>query len=92
MRRSVQSVKDKVVAHVEAEAEQWLGCAMTYTLFQSIQEHFADLTANQPTSLSALNSQTDKLTLGDDVQQVIKCEKKFRFLQTCLSIPRKNRQ
>jgi len=39
------------VSHIEAEAEQWLGSAMTYTLFQSVQERYLDLVCTQPDSL-----------------------------------------
>ncbi|XP_012277950.1 RWD domain-containing protein 4 [Orussus abietinus] len=65
----VQEVKDKVVEHVDNEADQWLGCAMTYTLFQSIQEHLTDLLTAQPDTIGELNSQTSKLTITEDVQQ-----------------------
>ncbi|XP_043282681.1 RWD domain-containing protein 4 [Venturia canescens] len=65
----IQSVKDKIVAHVDSEAEQWLGCAMTYTLFQSVQEHLADLIETQPTSPNELIDKTDKLMISDDTQQ-----------------------
>lgn len=66
----MQEVKDKVVNHVEAEAEQWLGSAMTYTLFQSVQEHCADLVSNQPDSVTEVNSYTSKLKIADESQQV----------------------
>jgi len=68
-RHIVQSVKNKIRAHIEAEADQWLGCAMTYTLFQSVQEHLAELIEEQPASINEINSLTDKLTLGDDILQ-----------------------
>jgi len=70
----VQEVKDKVVSHIEAEANQWLGSAMTYTLFQSVQEHYADLVSMQPDSVIDINSQTSKLKITDETQQV--CLKK----------------
>ncbi|CAK9822001.1 RWD domain-containing protein 4 [Anthophora retusa] len=61
----VQEVRDKVMKHVEAEAEQWLGSAMTYTLFQSVQEHYAELISAQPDSVVDLNSQTSQLKITD---------------------------
>lgn len=67
---SVQEVKDKVVSHVEAEAEQWLGSAMTYTLFQSVQEHYADLISAQPDLTVDVNSYTSKLKITEENQQV----------------------
>lgn len=68
---SVQEVKDTVVSHIEAEAEQWLGSAMTYTLFQSVQEHYADLVSTQPESVTDINSYTSKLKIADENQQVL---------------------
>ncbi|XP_011862342.1 PREDICTED: RWD domain-containing protein 4 isoform X1 [Vollenhovia emeryi] len=65
----VQEVKDKVVSHIEAEAEQWLGSAMTYTLFQSVQEHYADLVCMQPDSIADINSHTNKLKITEENQQ-----------------------
>lgn len=64
----VQEVKDKVVQHVETEADQWLGSAMTYTLFQSVQEHYAELISAQPDSVD-LNTQTSQLKIADENQQ-----------------------
>lgn len=66
----MQEVKDKVVNLVEAEAEQWLGSAMTYTLFQSVQEHYADLVSIQPDLVTDINSYTSKLKIADENQQV----------------------
>lgn len=68
--RSVQEVKDRVVSHLEAEAEQWLGSAMTYTLFQSVQEHYTDLVSTQPDSIMDINSHTSKLKITEGNQQV----------------------
>lgn len=66
----MQEVKDKVVSHVEAEADQWLGSAMTYTLFQSVQEHYADLVSTQPDTVGDINSQASRLKITDEPQQV----------------------
>lgn len=68
----MEEVKDKVVSHIEAEAEQWLGSAMTYTLFQSVQEHYTDLVSMQPNSIIDINSHTSKLKITDENQQVYK--------------------
>lgn len=70
----MQEVKDKVVSHVEAEAEQWLGSAMTYTLFQSVQEHYANLISAQPDSITDINLQTGKLNITDRNLQVYRRE------------------
>lgn len=58
------------MSHIEAEAEQWLGSAMTYTLFQSVQEHYIDLVYTQPDSIADINSQTSKLKITEENQQV----------------------
>ncbi|XP_033230710.1 RWD domain-containing protein 4 isoform X2 [Belonocnema kinseyi] len=65
----VQQVKDKVIAHVEFEAEQWLGSAMTYTLFQSVQESLAELLIAQPDTLSQLESETSNLKISIGAQE-----------------------
>ena len=67
---SVQEVKDKVLQHLEAEANQWLGSAMTYTLFQYVQEHYTELISAQPDSIVDLNLQTNQLKITDENQQV----------------------
>lgn len=72
----VQEVKDNVVKHAEAEADQWLGCAMTYTLFQSVQEHYGELVTAQPDSVIDLNSQTSQLKITDKSQQSEETSKK----------------
>ncbi|KAH0945424.1 hypothetical protein HN011_009481 [Eciton burchellii] len=72
----VQEVKDKVVSHIETEANQWLGSAMTYTLFQSVQEHYADLVSTQPDSVADINSHASKLKITDETQQIGETMKK----------------
>lgn len=68
----MEEVKDRVVSLIEAEADQWLGSAMTYTLFQSVQEHYADLVSMQPDSVVDINLHTSKLKITDENQQVCK--------------------
>lgn len=75
----MQEVKDKVVSHIEAEAEQWLGSAMTYTLFQSVQEHYADLICMQPDSIVDINSHSSKLKVTEETQQVYILHEVDRF-------------
>ncbi|KAL2718842.1 RWD domain-containing protein 4 [Vespula squamosa] len=65
----VQEVKDEVVKQLEAEADQWLGSAMTYTLFQYVQEHLTELLSMQPDSVTEINSQTSKLKISNENQQ-----------------------
>lgn len=73
----MQDVKDKVAKLVEEEAEQWLGSAMTYTLFQSVQEHYAELVSEQPEAVVDINTQTSQLKITDDSQQVRTLSWKF---------------
>lgn len=70
----MQEVKDRVVSHIEAEAEQWLGSAMTYTLFQSVQEYYVDLVSMQPDSIADINSHASKLKITEESQQVSQYE------------------
>ncbi|GAB1868958.1 RWD domain-containing protein 4A [Camponotus japonicus] len=72
----VEEVKDKVVSLIEAEADQWLGSAMTYTLFQSVQEHYADLVSMQPDSVVDINLHTSGLKITEENQQVEETIKK----------------
>ncbi|XP_054008132.1 RWD domain-containing protein 4 [Hylaeus anthracinus] len=72
----VQEVKDKVVKLVEAEADQWLGSAMTYTLFQCVQEHYVELISTQPDSITEVNSHTSQLKLTEEKQQSEETTKK----------------
>lgn len=66
----MQELKDEVVKQLEAEADQWLGSAMTYTLFQYVQEHLTELLSMQPDSVAEINSQTSKLKISNENQQV----------------------
>ncbi|XP_054268420.1 RWD domain-containing protein 4 [Macrosteles quadrilineatus] len=45
-----ESVKQRICEHLLNEADQFLGEAMTYTLFESAREHLEELTAEQPES------------------------------------------
>lgn len=58
---SIQEVKDKIVSHIEVEADQWLGSAMTYTLFQSVQENLPELLIDQPTAVTHIEPSTSNL-------------------------------
>ncbi|XP_076756141.1 RWD domain-containing protein 4 [Xylocopa sonorina] len=72
----VQDVKDRVVQHVEAEADQWLGSAMTYTLFQSVQEHYSELVSEQPDATGDINTQASLLKITEENQQLEETTKK----------------
>lgn len=44
------AVKEGIQAALSTEAEQWLGCGMTYTLFECLKDNLEQLTAAQPES------------------------------------------
>ena len=48
----VESVKQRITDFVLSESEQYLGEAMTYTLFESVKEKMLDLVSNQPDTLT----------------------------------------
>ena len=47
----IEDVKKEIKASVTDEADQWVGCAMTYTLFEWVKENKQQLIANQPDSI-----------------------------------------
>ncbi|CAD6998429.1 RWD domain-containing protein 4 [Ceratitis capitata] len=47
-RNLIPAVKTKIQQVLVEEAEQWLGCGMTYTLFECLKDRQDDLTAEQP--------------------------------------------
>lgn len=48
----MDSVKQRITDFVLRESEQYLGEAMTYTLFESIKEKVLDLVSDQPETVS----------------------------------------
>lgn len=59
-------VKEKITSIVDTEAEQWLGCAMTYTLFECLKEKVAEVLADQ-TEEVVVSSRVEKLVIDDQV-------------------------
>ncbi|CAH0748565.1 unnamed protein product [Diatraea saccharalis] len=57
-------VKEKTLEIVNVEAEQWLGCAMTYTLFECLKEKVSELLAEQ-TEEVVISSRVEKITIED---------------------------
>ncbi|XP_054745223.1 RWD domain-containing protein 4 [Anastrepha obliqua] len=47
-RNLIPDVKKKIQQALTEEAEQWLGCGMTYTLFECLKDRHDDLTIDQP--------------------------------------------
>lgn len=52
----IPSVKQKIQAALLEEGEQWLGCGMTYTLFEFLKERMDELTSEQPEHVSTTQS------------------------------------
>lgn len=44
------AVKEGIQTALSTEADQWLGCGMTYTLFECLKDNMEQLTAEQPES------------------------------------------
>lgn len=42
------TVKEKILSTVSEEGSQWLGCGMTYTIFECLKERVDELTEEQP--------------------------------------------
>ncbi|XP_047988211.1 RWD domain-containing protein 4 [Leguminivora glycinivorella] len=57
------AVKEKILSIVSEEAEQWLGCAMTYTLFECLKERAAEILAAQ--TEEAVVARVEKITIED---------------------------
>lgn len=50
---------------LKEEGEQWLGCGMTYTLFECLKERLAELTAEQPESKDLIQRASVISSSGD---------------------------
>lgn len=58
-------MKERVVSQVSMEAEQYLGTAMTYTLFEFVKEKLEELLAGQPESfISDVTDSVDRITIS----------------------------
>ncbi|PZC84736.1 hypothetical protein B5X24_HaOG204284 [Helicoverpa armigera] len=71
----LQPVKEKILSIVDAEAEQWLGCAMTYTLFECLKERLAEILADQ-TEEVVVTARVEKIVIDDQTEQKKPVEKK----------------
>ncbi|XP_063620927.1 RWD domain-containing protein 4 [Cydia splendana] len=68
------AVKDKILSIVNEEAEQWLGCAMTYTLFECLKERAAEILSEQ--SEEAIVARVEKIVIEDQESESKQAEKK----------------
>lgn len=55
----VDEVKQKIVETLTAEAEQWIGCGMTYTLFECVKDRVTEMMEAQPQPASDAESSED---------------------------------
>ncbi|XP_037821615.1 RWD domain-containing protein 4 [Lucilia sericata] len=60
-RNLVAPVKLAIQTALKEEAEQWLGCGMTYTLFECLKERIDELTAEQPEHAAVQSIDLDKV-------------------------------
>ncbi|XP_075969998.1 RWD domain-containing protein 4 [Anticarsia gemmatalis] len=68
-------VKEKILSIVDSEAEQWLGCAMTYTLFECLKEKVSEILAEQ-TEEVVVSNRIEKIVIDDQYETSKKPEKK----------------
>lgn len=45
-------MKEKISAALSTEAEQWIGCGMTYTLFECLKDRIEEMMEGQPQPVS----------------------------------------
>lgn len=60
-RNLIPEVKSKIIEAVTEEGQQWIGCGMTYTLFECLKERQTELLAEQPDQPAALTDITTSL-------------------------------
>lgn len=73
----------KTVIHkaLKEEAEQWIGCGMTYTLFECLKERIDEITADQPEHATIQSVDLDKvgvsaIQISDNAETIKKDPKK----------------
>lgn len=58
-------MKDKITSAVTEEGNQWLGCGMTYTLFECLKERIEELTEDQPLEVVKAAADEEDTGKGD---------------------------
>lgn len=58
-------MKEKILSIVDSEAEQWVGCAMTYTLFECLKEKTAEILTEQTDE--AVVARVEKMAIAEQV-------------------------
>lgn len=78
---SIAPVKLAIQNALKEEAEQWLGCGMTYTLFECLKERIDELMAEQPEHTTVQSIDLEKvgvsaIQISDNSESVKKEPKK----------------
>ncbi|CAH2086020.1 unnamed protein product [Euphydryas editha] len=60
------SVKEKILSIVNAEAEQWVGCAMTYTIFECLKERVSEILSEQ--TEEAIVARVEKIAITEQTE------------------------
>ncbi|XP_005181681.2 RWD domain-containing protein 4 [Musca domestica] len=60
-RNLIPAVKQKIQGVLKEEGEQWLGCGMTYTLFECLKERLDELTSEQPEHVATQSIDLEKV-------------------------------
>ncbi|XP_059622811.1 RWD domain-containing protein 4 [Phlebotomus argentipes] len=88
-RNLVACVKENILKVLTEEAQQWLGCGMTYTLFECLKERTAELTAAQPEitqrqSVAEVTEEVERLevTKAPKKEHLTKAQKRRQWERT----------
>ena len=68
----IPAIKNKIVSVLEEEGQQWIGCGMTYTLFECLKERVTELLEEQPETIAVVgdvSSAVDKLIITETKDQ-----------------------
>ncbi|XP_023945776.2 RWD domain-containing protein 4 [Bicyclus anynana] len=60
------SVKEKILSILNTEADQWVGCAMTYTLFECLKEKVSEILAEQ--TEEAIVARIEKIAVTEQTE------------------------
>ncbi|CAK1545064.1 unnamed protein product [Leptosia nina] len=60
------SVKENILKILDAEAEQWLGCAMTYTLFECLKDKVPEILAEQTEEV--VTARMEKVVIAEQME------------------------
>lgn len=80
----MESVKQKISETLTSEAEQWLGCGMTYTLFECLKDRIDEMMESQPQNVS-----DDESTEEDDSEESDDSDIDVRNLSISTKAPKK---